>query len=178
METHSEEWKDIVGSDGLYQISNLGRVRSLLDSANIKILRPQVYGCGYLKVHVRVNGRRKQLGVHRLVAEAFVPNPNTLPEVNHINCVKTDNRACNLEWVSHKDNILNRDNSNCFNGRHPKPVCQYTLDGQFVREWTSAAEASNQLGISRGVLYFCCQGRYKTAGGYKWQYKNGGTGNG
>ena len=178
MELHNEEWKDIVESDGLYQISNMGRVRSLLDSANTKILIPQAYGCGYLKVSMRINGRRKQLGVHRLVAEAFLPNPNNLPEVNHINCVKTDNRVCNLEWVSHRDNCLKRDNSNIFVGRRRKPVCQYTIDGQFVREWASAGEASSQMGISRGVIYFCCQGRYKTAHGYKWQYKNGGNGNG
>lgn len=105
-----EEWKDIKGYEGLYQISNLGRVKSLSRKVfngngyyimNEKILKPKKTQVGYLKVRLC----RKDIYIHRLVAESFIPNSNNYPEVNHKDESKTNNRVDNLEWCTHKYNL-------------------------------------------------------------------------
>ena len=118
-----EIWKDVVGFEGLYEVSNYGRIRSLPHETVIHrknatpyvlkkggvIVNPQPRRHGYLSVWLYGNGGNngrtgKQYSVHRIVAEAFIPNPNQREEVNHINEDKADNRACNLEWCTHKEN--------------------------------------------------------------------------
>ena len=116
-----EEWRDIKGYEGLYQVSNLGRVRSLDRYVQTKkgnksfhkgkILIGTDTGHGYMKVSLLYNGRRKSVFVHRLVAEAFIPNPKNKPEVNHINCIKNDNRVVNLEWVTSSENKIHYNNT-------------------------------------------------------------------
>lgn len=103
-----EIWKDIEGYEGKYQVSNLGRVRSLVDSngnKRIKILSYNKHPQGYLKVNLWRDNKVRYKYVHRLVARAFIPNPNSLPQVNHISGVKTENNVQNLEWVSRIENM-------------------------------------------------------------------------
>lgn len=98
-----ELWKDIVGFEGLYQISNLGRVKSFPKRCNggqERILKPGIMGCGYLHVCLCKNRQKTYKSVHCLVAEMFILNPDKLPEVNHKNSIKTDNHVENLEWCT------------------------------------------------------------------------------
>lgn len=102
-----EVWKDVIGYEGLYQISNFGNVKSLGNSFSRKerFLKLSPQSKGYLTVVLQKNGKRKMMLVHRLVAEYFVSNLNDKLQVNHINGIKTNNRAENLEWVSHRENL-------------------------------------------------------------------------
>ncbi len=109
----TEEWKNIEKYNGIYQISNLGRVRSVAH-INIqkhyipeKIIKPHPNNSGYLDVSLYIDGKRYHEKIHRLVAEAFIPNPNHLPEVDHIDTDKTNNTVSNLKWCTHSENHLN-----------------------------------------------------------------------
>lgn len=99
-----EEWRDIEGYNGIYKISNLGRVKSLKHGKE-RILKPSSDGDGYLEVSLWKEGVRKIFKVHRLVSKAFIPNFNNNPEVNHKNEIKTDNRCDNLEWCTREYNL-------------------------------------------------------------------------
>ena len=103
-----EEWKDIEGYEGLYQVSNLGNVRALKfyhSRNNIHLLKPTVNKYGYCVVGLHKDKKVKQYRVHRLVAIAFLPNPDNLPYVNHIDCDKTNNSLTNLEWCTQSENV-------------------------------------------------------------------------
>ena len=112
---NEELWKDIAGYEGLYQVSNMGQVKRLCTKVNAKnnstrikkekILKKATYSWGYEYVCLSVNVKREKKKVHRLVAETFIPNPNNLPQVNHINGVKNDNRVSNLEWCNNSENM-------------------------------------------------------------------------
>lgn len=173
-----EEWKSIFGFEGLYEVSSEGRVRSLGNdkSRKTKILRPVKDSGGYLRVNLCKNGEVKKFRVHRLVAEAFIPNPFNKPQVNHKTEDKTQNSVDCLEWVTCKEN----QNYGSRNERiskahinHPKrskPVIQYTKEGEFVAEYPSASEAERQTGIKQGNISACCNGKLKSAGDYYWRY--------
>ena len=155
-----EEFRDIPGYEGVYEVSNLGRVRR-----NGRILKPTNDRGGYLFVNLCKNGTRKTVKIHRLVAYAFLPNPQNLPQINHIDEDKTNNAVDNLEWCDSKYNV---------NYSQAKPVLQYDLQGNFIREWPGVRKAEEETGINSGHISSCCSGRYgsKTAGGYLWKYKN------
>lgn len=156
MET--EIWKNIEGYEGKYQVSNKGRVKSLNynRSGKEQCLKHR-YSHGYIQVKLYKNGENKQARVNRLVLEAFVPNPEGKPEVDHINRDKTDNRVENLRWVT------SRENKN--NGISKKVIC---VETGIV--YDSAMEAERQTGANNSHIIKCCQGKYKTTKGYHWQY--------
>ena len=112
--TDNEHWKDIDGYDGMYQVSDLGRVRSL-KFGRVKVLRPQKDKCGYLRIKLCKNRKKKTVNIHRLVAQAFIPNDDeSKNEINHINEIKSDNRVSNLEWCDRKyNNTYNNIRSRC-----------------------------------------------------------------
>lgn len=175
----TEIWRDVIGYEGLYQVSNLGRVKSLYYGKE-RIMRPQKRQHGYLGVQLHGKGGHAErnfrtMSVHRLVAEAFIPNPDGLTEVNHRDEDKTNNNAENLEWISHADNTnygtaQKRRAAKQINGKRSRPVRQYTMDGIFIAEYPSMAEACRREGFAQGNIHKAICGQYTHAYGYKWQY--------
>ena len=149
--------KDVVGYENIYAVTSCGRVWSYRRQ---KFLTPFYNTKGYLKVDLWKNGKVKQFFVHRLVAEAYIPNPDNLPQVDHINEDKTNNCVNNLQWITNRDN--NRKSKN-------KPILQFDLDGNFICEWPSATDVGKEV---QSTICNCLNGRYKTAYGYIWKYKN------
>lgn len=162
-----EEWRDVVGWEGLYQVSNLGNVRSLnyRHTGNTKNLCIKTKKDGYSYVHIDVYKT-----VHRIVAQAFIPNPQNLPEVNHKNEIKSDNRVENLEWCDRKYNMNYGTNRAKFSNTVSIRVNQYTMNGEFVREWKSAIEAQKFGGFCACRICWCCRGKTKQHKGYLWKY--------
>jgi hypothetical protein len=171
-----EIWKDIKDFEGLYQISNMGRVKSLGNGKTRKEKILSGGNCtGYYYVHLCKEGKRKHYYFHRLVAEAFIPNPLNYPEVEHIDCNPNNNTVDNLRWCTHKENcnnpltISNYKQSNTYG--HCKPIIQIMSNGT-TKEWLSAAEVERVLGYNQSNISACCRGKYKTAYGYKWSFKS------
>ena len=170
-----EYWKPVIGFEGLYEVSNFGRVKSLKRGKEL-ILTPYTNRCGYLLVQLYKNGKyRKQ--VHRLVAEAFLDNPNNLPCVNHKDENPQNNHVENLEYCDHayNDNYGTRNKriaKTNTNGKKSKAVLQYSLDGTFIKEFPSTNEVERQLGFAHGGIASCCRGECKKVYGFIWRYKN------
>ena len=170
------EWRDVLGYEGLYKVSNLGEVKSLARKGrkNDMILKPSFNGWGYLIVFLTKDGKTKSFKVHRLVAIAFIPNPNGYRCVDHINTDRTDNRVENLRWVSHKMNSFNPITKNrvteAIIKRKGRTVHQFDLNGAFINSWRTAAEAARELNISEVPIRKCCTGKEQTYKGYKWEY--------
>ena len=189
-----EIWKDIEGYEGRYQVSNLGRVRSLdrlVPAACALSKGKQVVnylrkgkiltdhwagpkGCKYKYVGLSKYDKPKYFRVHRLVACAFIPNPDNLPEVNHIDEDKSNNRADNLEWVTriqneHHGTKIKRSVQN----RDLKAVEALDEHGNVLGTYNCIADAAKALGISISTIWQVCNKirNYKTAGGYRWRYK-------
>lgn len=163
-----EIWKDIEGYEGLYQVSNIGRVKSV--RKNI-ILKSQIASNGYERVVLSVNNISKDYSVHRLVATAFISNPNNYPIVNHKDENRTNNCVGNLEWCTQKYNV-NYGTGNKRRARsQSKKVLQFKPDGTFVKEWESIREIERMTGYSSGYISACCRNIRKTAYGYLWKYK-------
>ena len=160
-----EKWKQIAGYEGLYEVSNLGRVRSLW-FGKTRVLKPGKLRNGYLFVTLCKDGKRKHLLVHRLVAGAFVPNPRNLETVNHKDEDKTNNAASNIEWLSRADNVA----YSCpqFAERGVRMFDKST--GELLDTFPSTIEAERQTGISHSNICSCCLGRRKSAGGRVWRY--------
>ena len=175
----SEEWRDIEGYEGLYQVSSEGRVKSLERkvpkgygerTVKERFLKPSVGRGGYLFVVLCDGGKRKKLRVHRLVCQAFHDNLDNKQEVNHINENKTDNRACNLEWCTRRENINHGTRNTRTAKALSKPVGQYTLDGELVKIWPSATEAQRQTGFSSTSISQVANGKFKQAYSFIWKY--------
>ena len=190
----NEEWRDVVGYEGLYQVSNLGRVKSICATNNyrkLRILKPQINGRKYLQVYLfDKNSKRKIKLVHQLVAQCFVNNPNGYKCIDHINTIKTDNMAINLRWCDYKMNMNNPITKNkvdeirksiChqdwyiekqrYNQKHSKPVLQYSLNGEFIKEWRTISEAAREHNTSIQAISRCCNGMVKTSNSYIWKFK-------
>ena len=181
-----EIWKKIDNYDN-YEVSTLGRVRSI-DTTIVrsngrpmiikgKILRPYKDNKGYLHVSLYNDKGRRRNQVHRLVAKAFIPNPDNLLQVNHIDENKQNNCIDNLEWCTNNYNTnygnrnQNLSKSLKNNSKVSKVILQYDKDGNLVKEWPSMNEITRELGYGTGNIYSCCRYRYKQAHGFVWRYK-------
>lgn len=164
-----EIWKDIKGYEGLYQVSNLGRVRSFKDKNNIRVLKPA--GKPYLMISISNNQHKtKRYLVHRLVAQAFVENIENKAQVNHIDGNKLNNKASNLEWTTPKENINHAWKNNLTTPTYKK-VYQYNLNGSFIKEYESVTLASKMTNILVTDISQCCNDKKKSAGGYQWSFE-------
>ena len=194
-----EQWRTAVYKgvvyEGLYQVSNLGRVMNLnyRGTGKAKLVEPFDNGHGYLQVHLSKNKETKNCYVHRLVAEAFLPNPLNKPCVNHkiegdegktMNMVffnedgTIDYKKTTIEWVTYKENnnyatrneragkAISKANTN---GKKSKKVLQFTLEGEFIREWDSTMECKRN-GFNQGHVAECCRGERKSHKGFRWEY--------
>lgn len=183
----NEIWRDIPNYEGIYQASNLGRVRSFdkviaqkNNSTAIKkgrILKPSTSHSGYYQLVLSKQLIRKSYKVHRLIWLAFYGSIPEGYEVNHINEIKTDNRLENLNLMTHKENCnwgtgIERNTKKRINGKCSKPVLQFDLNDILVKEYQSINQAKRETGFNSSDISSCCNGKRKTAHGFKWKYKN------
>ena len=197
----TEIWKDVIGYEGLYQVSNLGRVKRIKHTTkklffSERIVNQYVNMNGYMMAPLSKDGKDKHKAVHRLVAQAFIPNPDNLPFVNHKDENPLNNHIDNLEWCTVKYNSnygnsktrmiesrksnpnyrqsltqgqITRNKLRCTGSE--KPVLQFSLQGDFIREWKSLTTVERECGISRAGITRCCNGVYKQCKGYLWKFK-------
>lgn len=193
----TEIWKDVSNYEGLYQVSNLGNIKSLNygRTGEERLLKPVKNNDGYLLVTLCKNGKPKRYLVHRLVASAFLPNPNNLKEINHKDENSLNNRIENLEWCDRKYNCnygtrtkrliatrcINDPNNESYKKmvetrakkssvNAEKSIIQYTKDMIEVGRYKSLSEAERQTGIPYQNIGKCCKGKLKSCGGYIWRY--------
>lgn len=181
-----EIWRDIKDYEGLYQVSNWGRVKSLNyhRTGREELIQPVIVKC-YLQVCLYKDGKPKRFLIHRLVASAFLENPENLPQVNHKDEDKTNNfvgtqeneyKDGNLEWCSNEYNTNygtrnERVSKKMINNEKlSKPVFQFTKTGDFIREWESTMECGRN-GFDQGHVAACCRGEQKSHKGFIWKYK-------
>lgn len=178
----NEEWKDIPGWEGFYQVSNLGRVKSIFKYLKTKkgeliivktnkILK-QGDNHGYKAVHLKVLDKQLHTGVHRLVAQAFLPNDNNYTEINHIDENGMNNNVNNLEWCSRSYNIKYGNRTKKSIKTLGKAVLQYTLEGVLLNEYDSIQRAAYYNNVNSWGICDCCKGRIPEAYGYIWRYKD------
>lgn len=155
-----EIWKDVPGYENIYEVSNLGDVKNKRTN---KLLSLTPDKDGYLRLGLSKNRIRKTYSVHRLVAQAFLENPNELPAINHKDENKTNNRVDNLEWCTSE-----------YNNQYSKSrkVNQYTLDGIFLKTYSSLREASRETGCNFESIQGYCSGKYKTNKKFIWKYED------
>ena len=195
-----EIWRTAVYDGETYEgfeVSNLGRIKSLnyRRTGRAELMNPWEDTGGYLRVELSKNGETKTCKVHRLVAQTFLPNPENKPCINHkiegekgkkINMVifntdgSIDKERTTIEWATYEENnnyatrnerIAKAISKAMTNGKLSKRVLQFTLDGEFIREWPSTREIERQLGFDNSAVGRCCLGKQKTAYGFIWKYK-------
>ena len=189
--TDIEIWKTAVYKgevyEGLYKVSNLGRILSLnyRNTGKSKLRKPSDNGCGYLRVGLWKNGEKKDCLVHRLVAQTFLPNPENKPCINHkiqgkkgkkINMVffnedgSVDEERTTLEWATYEENNNYGTRTERAAKARSKRVLQLSLSGELIREWESVAECERN-GFTRSAVCLCCNGKQKTHKGFRFMYK-------
>lgn len=176
-----ECWRWIPGFEGLYQVSTRGRVRSVdrwityPDGSKRffkgRILKPTLDKYGYLLVTLSRDGKKRPFKIHRLVAMAFIPNPENKPQVNHLDENPCNNVVENLSWASAKENLTWGTGIERRAASLSKPVQAINPStGEVVLEFPSIIEAERK-GFNQGNIYSCCRGKRKTHKGYMWRYK-------
>lgn len=186
-----EIWKPVSGYEGLYEVSGCGKVKSLLHNQE-KILKPNFQEKGYLSVELYKEKKRKRFLIHRIVAEAFIPNIENKPQVNHIDENKSNNSVENLEWVTEKQNINHgtrtkrqiehtdyttqkrKEIAYANSQKACIPVIQFNKNGNKIKEFNSASSAKRVLNINASHISETCKGKRQSAGGFVWAYKKGG----
>lgn len=177
-----EVWKDIKNFEGMYQISNMGNVRSLnrvtynKNGTKVnrvgKIKKQTIDNLGYFHVRLSKDSQTKTFRIHQLVAQAFIDNPNNYRCINHIDEDKTNNSIENLEWCSSKYNLEYSGNTKKACNSNKKQVLQYDLKGNLIKEWESLKSIELELKYSHSAVGQCCRGNTKSSHGYVWKYKN------
>lgn len=178
MTRHNEEWKDIEGYEGIYQISNMGRVKSLsrkiwngvkFFQSSEKILKPGIDSVGYCVVSLYKNdGKAQTVRVHRLVAKAFIPNPNAYRVINHIDANRTNNNVTNLEWCTHKQNSAHAIKIGSMNKMmHPVQVVE---TGQVFPSLSECARQMSEYNVDVKHISDCLRGKLKTHAGFHFKY--------
>lgn len=169
----SELWKNIEGYENIYQVSELGRVKRLagVGCLSERLLKPIKDKDGYLKVFLYKSGKRKFLFIHRLVAQAFIPNTNNFPEVNHKNEDKSNNKPNNLEWCTSKYNINYGHHNDSSAKSRWKPIVSIYNDNTY-EEFDSISEASEMLSLDIRNISKVLRGRNHTTSGIRFEYLN------
>ena len=187
-------WKPIQGYEDEYLISDRGEVWSIRGN---RILQPKREKTGYLRITLSTPTSRKTFAVHRLVALAFIPNPENKPTVNHLNEIKNDNRVENLSWATHREQnvhgtriaramantnwvarstrvdyyaIARKHNYETMNAKQMRKVAQLNPTGEIITTYDSIGQAARSIGVSSGRIWECCNGRRKTCKGSIWNY--------
>lgn len=171
-----EIWKDVINYEGLYLVSNTGKIKR-----NNKILKIYNNGNNYMSVCLSKNGNVKKFYIHRIVAQSFLENKENKKEVNHIDGNRQNNNLKNLEWVTRSQNHYHRykvlkqrgvnyGKTGAKNWKS-KPVFKFDFKGNFICEYPGVMEASRQTGIGESNIRCCIYNKQKTAGGYIWRYK-------
>lgn len=188
----TEIWKNVTlkGFEKHYQVSNLGKVRSIPQIDRDHIGRPfdgririsELYGGNYKHITLSVYGKRRTINIHKLVALAFISNPLNKPQVNHKDGIKTNNNANNLEWVTASENrkhsfdVLGKVgvNKNRFGilSHHNKRVNQYNKNGTFITSYYSLEYAGKMTNITSSSICKALKGIIQSAGGFTWKYNN------
>lgn len=187
MKPQEEIWKDIIGWEGLFQVSNLGRFKALEKkvvskhgitySHEERIIKGHIR-YGYRVIGLRRPGVHKNVLAHRAIATAFIPNPENKPCINHKDGNKGNNDLSNLEWVTYSENLQHAYDNNLkkpaqlgkFGSKHhrSKKVAMLTMSGKLIKTFDSMSIAGREMGFDRGNISGACNGRLKSLGGYKW----------
>lgn len=177
-----EIWKPVVGYEGFYEVSNEGRIRSLdrnvVCSNSVRFYKGRILACGidnhgYARVVLAVSGKHTTKQLHRLIAEAFIQNPDNLPEVNHKDENPLNNSVENLEWCSKLYNLRYGTGQTRSAKSHMVPVQQFDMSGNLIAEYDGVNSAAKHIGKPNDATAItkCCSGKHKTAYGFIWRYK-------
>ena len=151
-----------------YEVSNLGKVRNIKSGI---MLKPWITKDGYLRHCLYKHNKRKNLLLHRIIATAFIDNPGKKPQINHIDENKLNNDLSNLEWCTERENAIHGTRTKRVAEKLSKKVIQLDLNDNVLNEFESMRQAERETGIPNGNISSCCNGRTKSAGGYKWRRK-------
>jgi len=169
-----EMWKAVKGYEGLYDVSNFGRIKSYPRNGTIKkerILKQTIDTTGYFIVGLHKNNKQKKVCVHWLVADAFIPKRKGHEVINHIDGNKLNNNVTNLERCTQKHNVRESFRLGLQTPYNEKVVLQYDSNGNFIKEWKSGCEAGRQLNMSQSNISACCRGLRQQANGFVWKFK-------